>query len=205
LKPYPSIENWIGHLGNQVTAFYKYDGSNLRVERNKKGEWKKFGTRTRLFDEKDPDFGSAIAVFKNTYEDVLNKIIKTEKIFRNAQNIIAYMEFFGPRSFAGQHHADDPKELMLFDVNVHKLGFLGPKDFINIFGEIKSAKVVYQGALTQGFVNQVKNGEIPDLVEGVICKYGTTGSHNIGYCKIKTNKYLEELKLRYSDWEKYWE
>lgn len=203
MKAYPSIPNVSGFIGNPCIAFYKYDGSNLRAEFNRKSGWHKFGTRTRLFDKSDPDFGSAIEIFNRVYAEDLENLFKKEKLLRNAQSIIVYMEFFGANSFAGQHKESDPKELILFDINVHKQGILSPNDFLDIFGHLKVAKVIYQGNLTQGFVNQVRNNEIDGLREGVICKGGF--SHKLWMCKIKTLSYLEELKKKYADWEKYWE
>jgi hypothetical protein len=45
---------------------------------------------------------------------------------RHADSCIAYAEFFGPHTFAGKHdpeflgvESNDPKELVLFDVNIH--------------------------------------------------------------------------------------
>lgn len=157
-----------------------------------------------MFDKSDPEFGSAIEIFNNTYAQDLESIFKKDKTLRNAQSIIVYMEFFGPNSFAGQHKPEDPKELMLFDVNVHKQGILSPNQFLDIFGHLKVAKVIFQGNLTSGFVNQVRNGEIEGLREGVVAK-GYNGPHKLWMCKIKTLSYLEELKKRYANWEEYWE
>jgi len=203
MKQYPSIPNVTGFIGNPCIAFYKYDGSNLRFEWSRKGGWHKFGTRSRLFDKSDPEFGNAIEIFKNTYAQDLENIFKKNKLLRNAQAIIAFAEFFGPNSFAGQHQNQDPKELVLFDLNVHKRGILSPQEFLETVGHLKVAKVIYQGNLTSGFVNQVRNSEIPGLKEGVIAKGGSL--HKLWMCKIKTLSYLEELKKRYANWEEYWE
>ena len=45
---------------------------------------------------------------------------------------------FGKKSFAGQHEQDDPKDIVLFDVNPHKKGFISPKQFIDILGTGKT-------------------------------------------------------------------
>lgn len=204
MKQYPSIPPAIHHIGQPCIAFYKYDGSNLRFEYSKKAGWYKFGTRERLFDKTDPVFGSAIDLFTNTYGQDIENIIKNDKQLRNVSSIICFAEFFGSRSFAGQHHNNDPKELVLFDVNIHKKGILGPSEFINYFGHLKIAKIIYQGNLTQGFINSVRNNEISDLNEGVIAKGGS--GHNLWMCKIKTLAYKEKLKQVYTDkWQQYWE
>src|SRR5271154_7039190 len=65
---YPSIEGSSkAPLGKPCIAFYKYDGSNLRFEWQRKGrQWMKYGTRTQLFNATTPTFGPAISVFHGT-------------------------------------------------------------------------------------------------------------------------------------------
>lgn len=204
MKSYPSIPHVKGYHNQPCTAFYKYDGSNIRAEWSKKRGWYKFGTRTRLFDQTDEVFGGAIELFKNTYGSDLEKVFKDNKTFKGADQVMAFCEFFGPKSFAGQHDPADPKQLVLFDVNIHKKGLLDPRQFTETFGHLKVAEVVYQGILTEEFEQQVRSGQIPGLVEGVIAKGGT--GHKIWMCKIKTDTYREKLKKQFADqWEKYWE
>lgn len=204
MKQFPSIPHVKGYHGQPCTAFYKYDGSNLRFEWSKKRGWYKFGTRTRLFDHTDPVFGSAIEIFKNTYGSDLEKVFKAEKLFQNADQVMVFCEFFGPKSFAGQHDPADPKELVLFDVNIHKKGFLDPTQFMDTFSHLKIAEMVYRGPLTEEFEQQVRSGVIPNLNEGVVCKGGS--GHKLWMCKIKTDAYREKLKKQFADqWEKYWE
>jgi len=206
MKQYPSIPHVASYHGLFCSAFHKYDGSNLRFSWTKKRGWHKFGTRTQLFSDSEPTFGSAIKIFNETYADGLAKVFIDNKLFRNTQEIIVFGEFFGAKSFAGQHLPDDPKQLVLFDVNIHKKGFLGPDDFVDTFGHLKTAELVYRGALTKDFEREVREGVIPGLNEGVICKGGSTGSHKMWMCKIKTNAYKELLRQRFLDsWDKYWE
>lgn len=204
MKQYPSIPHAEGYFGQFCSVFYKYDGSNLRFSWTKKKGWHKFGTRTQLFSESEPTFGPAIKIFNETYADELAKVFVDNKLFRNAQEIIAFCEFFGPNSFAGQHIPEDPKELMLFDVNVHKRGFLDPMDFAETFDHLKIAEMLYRGPLTREFERQVREGEIPNLKEGIVAKGGS--GHKLWMCKIKTNAYKELLKQRFlSSWDKFWE
>lgn len=140
MKQYPSILNATGFLGRPCIAFYKYDGSNLRFEYSRKSGWHKFGTRSRLFDKNDPDFGSAIDIFLEKHAPGLDGTIKKDKLLRNAQSIIIYAEFFGPNSFTGQHQANDSKELVIFDANVHKHGILGPREFLDTLQDIALQK-----------------------------------------------------------------
>lgn len=155
LKQYPSIPHVQGFYGRPCYAFFKYDGSNLRFEWSKKSGWGKFGTRTRLFDHTDPTFGIAIDLFLNKYGSDLEQVFRTDKKIRNAKHVIVFAEFFGPRSFAGQHHPDDSKDLIMFDVNPHKVGLLGPKEFLDTFGHLKVAELVYQGNLNKEFVSDI--------------------------------------------------
>jgi hypothetical protein len=195
-------------LGIPCIAFYKYDGSNIRAEWNKKKGWYKFGTRTRLLDKTVPVFGDAITLFNDTLADGIEKVLVDKY---NSYNATVYMEFFGPHSFAGRHEVEtlkyigfdvennDPKELVLFDVNVYKQGMLGPEKFISDFGHLKSAQVVYEGKLTQQFIQDVMDGKYP-VKEGVICKGGDR--HKLWMCKVKTSEYLTELKKRFPrNWE----
>lgn len=209
MKEYPSILGPADAPNSPCIAFYKYDGSNLRFEWHRKRGWSKFGTRTRLFDETDPDFGMAIAIFMEKYAQQLEHILRSEKEFRGCQEAIAYCEFYGPHSFAGQHNADilgvasnEPKELKLFDVNIHKKGLVGPRDFINIFSKLDIAEVIYEGNFNRQFIDDVKQGKYP-VKEGVIAKGGR--GHTLWMRKVKTLAYLDELKNRFADWQKYGE
>lgn len=204
MKEYPSIEGPNGNFGLPCIAFYKYDGSNLRAEWTPKKGWNKFGTRTRLFDKTDKEFGQAIDIFNNTLSDEITKVIKDTKEFRNNERVTAYFEFLGPKSFAGIHDLElpnDPKETILFDVNFHKKGILDPRSFVNHFGHLKSAQVIYEGNFNASFIEDVRNGKYP-VWEGVVAKGGS--GHGLWMRKVKTDKYLEKLKAIFKgDWEKY--
>ena len=199
MKQYPSILPSVkAPIGEQCIAFIKYDGSNLRWEWSSKRGWYKFGTRTRLFDKTDEIFGGAIPLFQDTLGIEITRRIKD--IERGVQSAIVYTEFFGPNSFTGIHKPDDPKELRLFDVNLYKRGIMKPRDFVKNFGDLPfAAQVVYQGKLTQKFIQDVRCGNLP-VVEGVVAK----GDDFM--VKIKTFDYLEKLKKIYSEgWKNFWE
>jgi len=209
MRLYPKIDGpTSGPLGKQMIAFYKYDGSNLRFEwdrrkrKKKKEGWCKFGTRTQLFDESHPVFGEAIPVFFETYAEDLEKIFLDK--YRDIKKITAFAEFFGPNSFAGWHDPKDAKELMLFDIHLDKKGFLPPGEFVKNFGHLKSAQIVYSGNLNKEFIQSVRDNKF-NLFEGVVCKGGNRPAQ-IWRCKIKTSEYLKTLKERFSkDWEKHWD
>lgn len=216
MKHYPSIQHSAKAPHQACYAFVKYDGSNLRFEWSKKKGWHKFGTRNLLFDESSYVFGPAVPLFLQKYADDLSKVFQKEKSFRSIDRFIVFAEWFGAKSFAGAHEPDDPKDIVLFDVNPHKKGIIGPKQFLDIFGHLPVAECIWNGNLGEELISNVRasNFEFIDFVskydiksevpEGIICKGGD--SHNLWMCKIKTQNYLEQLKKRYvQDWEKLWE
>lgn len=208
MKSYPSVEGPSKAPRMDCVAFYKHDGSNLRWEWRPKTGWSKYGTRQMLFDETHETFGPAIEMFKAKYAEPIEKVIRDTKEYRDAKYATVFTEFFGAKSFAGQHVEDDPKRLVLFDVQILKKGILGPREFIRNFGHLEIPRVVYEGVLNDSFIEAVRasrpgDGKL-DLDEGVVCKGGT--GHELQFRKIKTFQYLEKLKAVYADgWEKFWE
>lgn len=204
METYPSIRGPEKAPRQPCIAFYKYDGSNLRFEWNKKSGWNKFGTRKRLFDESDETFGNAIPMFLGEFADPLEKIFK--KKYRDIQKVTIFCEFLGPNSFSGQHLEIDEHELKLIDVKLYKKGYISPREFVNIFCKNlpdKSAEVIYDGNLTDQFIRDVREGKYP-VFEGVVCKGGS--GHKLWRCKIKTDEYKEKLKEFYGQrWEDFWE
>jgi len=213
MKTYPSILGPAKAPHEPCVAFYKYDGSNIRVEWNKKTGFTKFGSRKQMFDETSQWFGSVIPIFRENWEDRLAEIIKT-KIFRGMTKCTFFFEWFGEKSFAGSHDEnDDTRCLVLFDVNPHKKGILGPRDFINTFGHLEgSAEVIYEGNMNQPLIQGVMDGTLEGLesklpakqpiIEGVVCK-GKSG-HKLWMRKVKTAEWLQELKIRRpDDWEEF--
>ena len=125
-----------------------------------------------------------------------------EKILAKYKEFIVYAEFLGPNSFAGKHKPDDIKDLIIFDVNVHKKGFISPGDFIELFGRLDIPKLIYEGVLTKQFVENIRQNT--ELSEGVVIKGGT--GHHIWRRKVKTLAYLDKLKKSFGDnWKQYWE
>jgi len=209
MKEYPKILGVSEANDKPCVAFYKYDGSNLRFEWRFKRGWYKFGTRHRLFNETDPEYGESVSIFMAKYADGIEKILKDK--FKKIESAIAYCEFFGPYSFAGIHeeaflgvNSNAPKDLILFDVNVHKKGFIPPWQFLDFFNHLHIAKVVYEGHFTEDFVQDIRNS-VYNVEEGVIVKGGQS-VHEIWMRKIKTYAYLKKLKEKFKiNWKNYWE
>lgn len=190
---YPSIDGWKkSPIGKPCVAFYKYDGSNLRWEYNPKRGWTKMGTRRTMFDENTPLYNQAIELFNDTIGGTVVDAVN-HAFGRKVERITAFTEFFGPSSFAGFHEHDEQKELRLFDVFVFKKGFVPPKQFVKLFGKQDwCAEVIYEGNMSQQFIEDVRNGKYP-VYEGVICKGDGWTS------KIKTLEYLNRLHSDYQD------
>lgn len=194
MKTYPSIPRAVGQDFFEFDAyvFDKLDGSNLRWEWARKSGWYKQGTKTRLFDETDDIFGKAPALFRELLAEPLEKIARDERWER----MIVFTEFWGAKSFAGWHDPDDPKNLTLFDVNPYKKGILGPKQFLKLFGHLDIPKFLGTTRWTRGFVEKVRQGEIPDITdEGVIGKGGE--GHKLVMAKAKTQKWIDRVLSKY--------
>lgn len=186
-------------------AFDKLDGSNVRVKYTHKKGFDLFGSRTQLFDKSHPFLGEAVDIFYRDYENPLVYLI--EKNWPNEREVIAFLEFFGTKSFAGWHDKDDPKQLVLFDLMIgHKnRKFLLPQEFIKLTSKfnIKTPRIIYEGNFSDQLIKDVRESKY-DVFGGVICK-GTqrTGAARGGVwmAKIKTQKYFDLLKGKFGEEE----
>ena len=184
MKQYPSIPKKV--IPNEyIYAFDKLDGSNIRVEWNRKRGFWKFGTKTRLVDHTDSIFGEAPELILNKYGDNLSRILHDKGWDRS----ICFFEFYGKNSEFGVHKEEE-HTVTLIDVNVYKKGILSPKDFLKLFDHLDIPKLVYAGYAHADFVEQVKNQQLPGITfEGVVCK--TVRSDMF---KVKTFAWLERLR-----------
>jgi len=199
MKSYPKIEHYNkGPFGESCYAFYKHDGSNFRAEWGKKRGFYKYGTRNVMIDKNTPIYGKIIDVFLDKYSQDLDNIFR--KKYKSVDNFVVFGEFFGENSFAGRHIDGDKKDIVLFDVNQFKKGFLSPEEFINNFGHLDIPKLVYKGIYDKNLISKVKNNEL-NLVEGVVCKgmYKTKENKTIWMTKIKTNKWIKNVKDLYGE------
>ena len=200
---YPSMRNLSKSPRDYCIAFDKLDGSNIRVKYNKKQGFNLFGSRTRLFDSSDLQFGEAISLFNNTLREPLQEIYN-DKQFKDIKEIITFFEFFGPNSFAGYHQQTDVKQLIPIDIlilykkNISE--FMLPQDFINLLdGKLEIPKVIYSGKLNDIFINDVKSNKY-NLNEGVVCKgtvYRGDYAGKVWMTKIKTLDYLKRVFTNY--------
>ncbi len=189
MKSYPSIEK---RFAKKETYYFfdKLDGSNIRAEWSKKKGFYKFGSRTQLIDETHPLLGESIKLIKEK-EAEFSAIAKKQKIDR----FIGFFEFFGENSFAGSHE-DEAHKVVLIDFNIHKKGFMPPKDFVSTFEdtEIEIPKLLHIGKATQDFMESIWDGSLEGMTfEGVIGKR-MTGKTSHDYFKIKNKAWLDKLK-----------
>jgi len=201
MKTYPSLEHCSNkHIGKNIWAFDKKDGSNIRAEYSKKRGWYKFGTKKTLIDSSDENFGDSIDLFMNKYSEGLAKIFTDNKSYRNSRKFTAFMEYFGPNSFAGQHVDNDIKDVLLFDIAQYQKGFTPPKTFAKDFQHLGIPDVIYTGVLTEEFIQEVRNN-IFNLDEGVMCKgvLKKKGNDIVWMAKIKTIDWLDKLKKNFGE------
>jgi len=183
------------HSSLDITAFDKLDGSNIRAQWRPKRGFYTFGSRKVLIDESSGQLGKAVTLFQDTYAAELGKIFKDQ---RWNESVVCFFEFYGPRSFAGNHHEDDDHQVTLFDVSPFKQALIAPRKFIKLFGELDIPKVLYQGKADAWFADSVRESKLYGItLEGVICKApnpnGKKTSQPIMF-KIKTDKWLDMLK-----------
>jgi hypothetical protein len=190
-----------GLFGEYIYAFDKLDGSNIRAEWNPKRGWYKFGTRNTMIDEKDLYFGKAITLFLNKYGESLPKVFGTNKSYKRIESFVVFAEYVGDKSFAGRHVDGDLKDIILFDVDQYKHGFVTPKNFVEDFGHLHIPDVIYQGPYTMDFVSDIHQN-IYNLKEGVIVK-GVFKNKNkkdkVWMVKVKTKDWLQRVKLLHGE------
>ena len=148
LKSYPSIPHTT-IADRPVYLFAKLDGSNIRAEWSR-GQWR-LGSRRKLLDrgilaEEVPD------LMAQTFSEPLEAIFRQQKWSK----VVAYFEFHGPGSFAGQHE-DEPHILTLIDVGVHRKGILLPSEFLTRFAHLPHAELLHHGQFTPALQRQVED------------------------------------------------
>ncbi|MFA6594595.1 MAG: RNA ligase family protein, partial [Candidatus Buchananbacteria bacterium] len=169
---YPSIINSSKSPKDNMIAFEKIDGSNIRVKWTAKKGFCLFGSRTQLIDETHPHLGGVIKVFNKISEPLHEYFSKEYKRSTKVDEVIVFGEYYGPNSFAGLHY--DPVEEMMFSafdvmlIYKSRGSFLLPQDFIKYISPlVPTPKVVYEGNLTDQFVLDVRNNQLEvELNEG---------------------------------------
>lgn len=197
MKHYPKIEYYNkGLINSPVIAFDKLDGSNLRFEWSRKRGFYKYGTRKVMIDTKDEQFGKAIPLFLDKYAEDLERVFTNR--YRKVENFVVFAEYVGPNSFAGYHEPNDQMDIILFDVNQYKKGFISPYEFLDNFGHLDIPTIVYEGKFTQELIDNVRKNTF-NLKEGIIAK-GETETKKEGkiiwQAKVKTIEWLKKVKSK---------
>jgi hypothetical protein len=209
---YPKIPGSKDSPLEKCIAFEKYDGTNLHWVWDEELGWYAFGTRRDRFDFDDrgiadfnaphPGLEEAPKIFATHLAKSLEDIFQANQRY-HCSEITVFTEFFGAQSFAGMHKQNDPKQLILFDVQTGQ-DMIAPEQFVQDFSSTHIARVVYQGKLTGKFIEEVRRGKHA-VSEGVVCK-GKNKANGIWMVKIKTDDYMNKLRQAFQDdWENYWE
>jgi RNA ligase len=196
-------------LGERCIAFEKLDGTNLHFCWDRVFGWHAFGTRRDQFNLTEtgitafaaahPELSEAAAVFETTLAEGLAAVLTGYP----TDEALAFAEFLGEGSFAGQHKTGEAKRLILFDVALPGEAFVAPEDFVRDFGHLPTPRIVYRGKLTGQFTDEIRKGKF-SVAEGVVCKGVSKGIP--WRCKVKTDAYKEKLKQSLgSEWESGWE
>lgn len=205
MKQYNEIKKYdLEHLGQHIFAFDKLDGSNFRVEWNRKLSkksrftkgFKKYGTRNRVITHANDQFFKMVEIFEDNYADKVDEIFRKHKIFENADTITLYGEFYGPSSFGGFHDWDEDQDLYFFDAFKYKRNFLSPSEFYSEFRGISMPRLIYKGPFEHNLIKDVQNNKY-NLREGVVYKFINDGK--VTARKIKTFDWLEKIKLNYGE------
>ena len=205
-------------LGKSVWAFNKLDGQNLAVKYNhRKNIFDSFGSRKRMVDESDEQFGEAVKYFKNSgLAENIAQIVKENSgkkgLFTGADEITFYFEWVGEHSFAGKHEPTDKLKLYLIDVFIKKKGYIEPKPFYELFckdDRIDTPELIYNGPLTKEFVNEIwendwtkEDCKYPMVKEGVVCRLASIlKGQNMPKVKFKTKWWIDRLHEMYTEEE----
>lgn len=190
MKEYPSLGRV--PIDVPILAFDKLDGSLIRAEWSKKNGFYKFGRKNGLLDHSYPILLRAPDLINNKYGEQLGRIFQQNRWER----VIAFFEFLGEQSFAGQHQDGDTQRVVLLDVNPHKKGILDPRDFLKLFGHLDVPALLYQGKANHEFVTAVSKSTLSGMTfEGVVCKGSNPKkpNHRIMF-KLKSDAWLDKLR-----------
>lgn len=188
---YPSISKQVQNI--DIHAFDKLDGSNIRVEWSRKSGFYKYGTRTRLLDPNEEPLGEAKPIFEGTMAEALEPALRRLR----AERAVLFLEFHGEHSFAGSH-GQEPHRLTLFDVSLHRQGFMLPREFRSTFGDlVDTPNLLYLGKPNGHFLESVRSGELDGMTfEGVVCKSQELVRNRQVVFKVKNRAWLERLRDR---------
>ena len=198
MKAYPTIPREPkGKTGDRrLHIFDKLDGSNLRFEWTNRKGWFRWGSRHQVIDDSHPTLGSGFALFGERLAEPIARIAHANRW----EALVAFAEFWGPNSLAGQHVPDDPKQVTLFDVSPYRKGMLGPERFLELFGELDVPRYLGELPWNDELVARVRCGGLPGVTfEGVVGKAGD--GHKLVMAKAKSEAWIRRILERYGEVE----
>ena len=218
---YPKIPDSRNCPLKKCIVFEKIDGTNLHIHYLYR-DWKSFGTRRDSFEytlegklefiKEHPELEKALDCDIELLNDLREYLKSLEKY--NKEEIVLFFEFAGDKSFAGQHSENDNHRLWLIDVSIGER-MLGPEEFLMDFASFNlyMPPIIFKGKYSGMLVENIKNGRMlvneGCVIKGMIDSEFATKYNGIiqpYMCKVKTNAYMERLKIEFKDnWGKYWE
>lgn len=192
MKAYPSIETKIDYT-RTYHIFDKLDGSNIRAEWSKKSGFYKFGSRTQLLNEDQKTLWPSRDAIMEQFSETLSSRFSKLK----AESAIAFFEWVGPESFAGNHGADiSQNRPVLIDIAIYKKGMLPPDKFLEVAEGLVTPKLLQKGRIDLELFHSVRNRTLEGMTfEGVVGKgeFSQSLGHSTMF-KIKSNDWLNKLK-----------
>ena len=196
MKSYPSIP----HYGEASTSgiwygYEKLDGSLIRIEWTPKGGFCKIGRRDGLLDDSNPFLVEAPAIFEEitpSLDDWLRR--------RRSKFAIAFFEFVGENSFAGNHEVE-PHRLVFIDLTLDKKGFVEPRVLRELSDVVDSASLIHTGPIESDTIKMIEEGAFPGMsFEGVVFKRNERSRRFMW--KHKSRQWLQKLRNRCGQDEK---
>ena len=205
---YPKIPSSKHCRLGPCVVFDKVDGTNLHWDFDHEFGFHAFGTRRDSFNlleggiaafySAHPNLTGAASLFLEQLAEPAWQALRA----LDARQAVLFTEYVGANSFAGAHHPDDTKRLVLFDVSLEG-ALLGPLDFLKHFGHLEIPRVLYQGKFKGQLLEEIYQGKF-DVPEGVVVKGGS--GDKLWMAKVKTRAYEQKLKASFGqDWQDYWE
>ena len=112
--------------------------------------------------------------------------------------MVVYCEFWGPKSFAGEHEADDDHVLTPIDVAIYKRGLLATDCFVEKFGGEFDLGYLGQQTWDEEFVDAVRASTFEGMsFEGIVGKAGS--SHKRKAIKLKSKAWVEKVIQQYGE------
>lgn len=198
MKQYPSIDK--SPISGPVYAFDKFDGSQVRAEWNRKNGFFRWGRRHGLLDDSTPILLRAPGLFQASGADaVLDRAFRKERI----EACTVFAEFWGCRSFAGNHDPEDAHFVSVFDIFVDRHGQLPPREFLRMTSALDEIqygrpRLLHYGNANSELLASVRDGTLPGMTfEGIVCK--APSRLGVEMFKVKNQAWLTRLKEQCKD------